>query len=168
MAEQKLAVLALLLACWLVAPSARADGTSLPFPGCGCGGNGEPPPPSPCGSCPYVKSGVCEGKDAGAECSVEGDGTCLDLEPLRSTCPALLQTETGERPTTGDAGTPILYCVRYTLCYPESDQGGCRVGGGTSHRSWLAGLPVALMFGGIFLLVADRRRRRHGRRRPGH
>jgi len=162
---------AVLLGCLLVATAASADGTALPFPGCSCGDPVEPPGSEPCSSCPSLYDDDCEGKDAGAACGVyrvNRDGTCRDMEPLRSTCPALFQTTTGERPTKGDAGTAILYCLKADSCWPgpdANDNGGCRVGGGTSHRGWLAGLPVALMFGGVFLLVVDRRRRRRSRRR---
>ena len=148
-----------ILAMSTISRWALADASSF-----GCrNGPGGPPAPVPCTPCPEFIVGYCATKDAGAACGVESDGTCRDLESLRSTCPQLLSSDSGDKPTTADGGAALLYCLKQDYCFEDANGGSCRVGRNEPRRGWLAALPATLIFSGIFLLAVDRRRRRRRR-----
>jgi hypothetical protein len=149
---------ALAFLCSLIPAPAMADGAG-PF---SCYGGGSDYRNTCPGACPVQNGGYCEGKQQGATCGVEKDGTCEDLESYRSACPELMPPDAGQQSTLADAAGAALYCLKQVTCYQEV--GGCNIGSDAPRRGRLVALPALLFFGGVFMLAVDRHRRRRARR----
>ena len=160
-------VLALMVISSAFARPALADGVE-PFK---CGrGEGEHYIRTVCedAGCPELvdwPGGCVVAHAEGFTCGRHDEGKCTDIEGRFPSCP-ISQTDAGPRPTRTDAGARLLYCITAQPCKDIEEteyEGGCALGSEQEHRGRLAGLPSALLLGGIFLLAVDRRRRKRRR-----
>jgi hypothetical protein len=177
-------VLAVVFTCWTSPGTALADGMA-PF---SCGGGG---PYNTCeNACAVPNGGDCTRRAAGSLCGTEADGRCRDIKTLPPFCSVVVRSDGGEPPSiedaepndkdagavanradatsdvdgasdARDAPATELVCLVEPFC--PADESGCSVAIDESRRRRLAGLPCALVVGGIFVLAVDRRRRRRPR-----